>query len=124
MSLRRYYTEPKKLAKPKRYAELRDEPFLAWIRQQPCCVSGVRTGEWIEVPFPSGRTGKVPARIEAAHVKTRSTGGPDRGNVVPMELSKHRESHRIGIKSFARKHGIDLRELAAHYATEYERTHD
>jgi len=121
--MRRYYAEPKKPTKPKRFAALRDEDYLRFIRQQPCCVSGVRSGEWIEVPFSGGRTAKVPARIEAAHVKARSTAGTDRGNVVPLELSKHREQHRTGIKTFQKKHGVDLRELAEKYLAEYERKH-
>ena len=121
--IRGYYRELKKSAKPKRFAALRDEPFLAWIRQQPCCIGGVRSGEWIWVPFPGGRTGKVPARIEAAHVKARSTAGPDRGNVVPMELSVHRAQHRMGIKTFQRMHNVNLPELAQKYAEEYERKH-
>lgn len=122
--IRPYYKEPKPPKKPKRFARLRDEAYLSWIRQQPCCISGVRSGEWIEVPFPSGRIGKVPARIEACHVKARSTAGSDRGNVVPMELSVHRSQHQMGMKSFQRKHNVDLKELALDYQRRYESSHD
>lgn len=122
MSLRSYYPKPQK-AGGSRFPDRRDPQFLAWIRQQRCCVSGVRSGELIEVPFAGGTTGKVRAIIEAAHVKSRGSGGDDRGNTVPMELSVHRSIHSIGHKTFQRRHGIDLAELAAKYAADFERTH-
>lgn len=124
MSFTPYYRKPPKGKPQPRFKAGRDPAFLAWLRNQPCCISGVRSGEWITVPFPDGSTAKVPARIEAAHVKTRGSGGVDRGNAVPLELSQHRALHRIGIKTWQRERKVDLHELAKKYAADYERTHD
>ena len=74
-----------------------DPVYREWIRSHPCCISD------------------MPA--ECAHVRVRLHG--DLGNCVPLAPHLHREIHRHGIKSFARKYGIDLAQVAAAYGEAY-----
>jgi hypothetical protein len=45
---------------------------------------------------------------QPAHVKSRGAGG-GRFDIVPLCHDHHREQHRVGIKTFAAKHALDLR---------------
>lgn len=72
--------------------------YVAWIRAQPCAVSG-----------QSGGAGDP---IVAAHVRSRGAGG-DWTSVIPLRQSLHDESHRIGVRSFEARHGVRLDALAA-----------
>jgi hypothetical protein len=69
---------------------------MAWIRQQPCDLTGV-----------------TPA--DPHHVKTRGAGGDDVGNVIPLAHHLHEECHRIGILSFQRKRNVCLYSRARKY---------
>lgn len=122
MSLGRYYPAPKSPSEP-RFKSGRCPAYLGFLRGQPCCVTGVRAGELIEVPFPNGKTGKVRAVIEASHLKTRGSSGPDLYNAVPMELSQHKAWHREGRKSFPAKRGLDLQALATEHTEWFLRLH-
>lgn len=94
--------------------------FRDWLHAQPCSVCGWR-GE--------------PEEMQQCHVKTGGTGRKDEWTRTfpgcgPHELRKpstinpgvflsatiegcHHESGRIGVKSFEKKHGVVLMELAA-----------
>lgn len=84
---------------PKRAAKLRKKQFGGAYRDLivslGCCVCG-----------------RSPS--EPAHVKSRGAGGTAK-DMVPLCSEHHREQHQIGIRSFERKHGIDLAELARVY---------
>lgn len=75
----------------KRFAQRRDPAYCARIRTHPCLIGASCSG-----------------RIECAHVVSRGAGGDDRGNTVPLCTRHHREQHRIGVTSFARRYGLDL----------------
>lgn len=117
--IRRYYKSPPKAPKA-RFPELVDEAYRAWIRCQPCAVTGIRAGELIVVPFPGGKTGKVSAIIEAAHVKSRGAGGADHGGLIPLELHQHDLWHK-GHKTYQRETGVDAVELARQYWKRYQK---
>jgi hypothetical protein len=82
-----------------RFPHRRNPAFVTWIRTQECVICG--------------------APAEPAHVKTRGAGGDDLGNICPLCHRDHMEQHAIGIKSFARKYGIDLAQVAAAYGEAY-----
>ena len=82
-----------------------DPPRRAWIRGQPCCVC---------------EPGKQASATECAHVQTRRNAG-DHENLVPICVVHHREQHRLGIKSFARVHRVDLEAVAQRYHRDYDR---
>ena len=113
-------TEPmKRTAKLKvkgkaRFPKGVDEAYRAWIREQPCCVP-------LCVETVIRRAVGTWHGSEAAHVRSRGAGGADDGNLLPLCHTHHCEQHRIGIKSFAAKHGVDLRALAADYWHRCER---
>lgn len=46
--------------------------------------------------------------IEAAHVRSRGAKSGWRDSVVGLCLSHHREQHTVGIKTFAKRHDLDL----------------
>lgn len=103
-------TKPiKRLGRP-RFKKGRDPAYVAWIGTQPCILatSGV-CASW---------AGYHP--VEAAHVRSRGAGGTDRGNTVPMCMTHHAEQHRVGIRSFQKKYGIDLKAEAERLAELYE----
>lgn len=64
-----------------------DRKLLAMIRSMPCCICGAREG------------------IDASHIKTRGSGGPDEAfNVVPHCRYHHCEWGQIGIQRFCKKY--------------------
>lgn len=82
------------------------EGRVLWIKNKRCCVTG-----------QSGRSGDP---IVASHVKSRAAGGTA-DDVVPMLLSLEKELHNIGIKSFQKKHGVDLAFMAKLYQDAWEK---
>jgi hypothetical protein len=86
-----------------------DESYRQWIRLLPCLLRG-RTG------CPVGDWGV----IDAAHVKTRGSGGKDRANLVPLCHYHHMEQHDLGIPSFERKYEVSLRTSARQLTEVYE----
>lgn len=86
-----------------------DEFYRAWIRGRPCCVTGYVTGAFRILVEPAYG---YYCRIEAAHVRARGAGGADHANLVPLEARLHAELHRIGRKSFERRHHISLTLIA------------
>lgn len=97
-----------------------DEDFRAYVREQPCCIGSDSTEGgcywWGALPAHRGTY-----LNEACHVKTRGAGGADKGNLVSMCKGHHREQHIVGIESFQRVHGVDLREIAGALWARYER---
>ena len=81
-----------------------NEAYLAWLRKQRCCVTGKR--------------GSRVDPVEACHVKTRGAFGADR-QAVPMLASVHDQQHDDGIKTFARKRGIDFDRIVADHNARY-----
>ncbi|MCA9636547.1 MAG: hypothetical protein KC420_11020 [Myxococcales bacterium] len=57
---------------------------------------------------------------EAAHVRSRGAGGTRR-DLVPLCQRHHSEQHRIGIKTFAERHSLDLTAEAQRIAVELDR---
>ena len=100
---------PRKADKSKRrFANLRDEAYQGWIRQQPCVISGEITAFRCVGP------------VECAHVKSRGAGGTDRGNCLPLCASHHRYQHAIGARSFEKVFRLDLAAVAAALDVQYE----
>lgn len=66
---------------------VRNPKLLAKVRSLPCVVC-LRVGG-----------------VDAHHVKTRKTGGPDEGwNLMPLCHDHHMEWHRIGSITFCQRH--------------------
>lgn len=98
-------TLPPLLRKPKTRTDgrVRSPKHLAWVRRHACCVPGCTATD-----------------IEAAHVRTLTDGGtglkPGDNWAVSACAEHHRQQHALGETSFARRHGIDLHELAEEFA--------
>jgi hypothetical protein len=75
----------------------------AWVRGHRCSVPGCHN---------------LP--VECAHVREGADGGtglkPSDRWVISLCSRHHREQHHIGESAFARKHRIDLQELAQEFA--------
>jgi hypothetical protein len=84
-----------------RFKDGRDPLWIGFIRTLPCILVGHPNATW-------GCRG----RTECCHVKTRSTGGADRGNTFPACGQHHTEQHTMGILSFQMYYGIDLEGIA------------
>ncbi|HXH52814.1 MAG TPA: putative HNHc nuclease [Sphingomicrobium sp.] len=78
-------------------------PHRAWVRKHHCSVPGCR---------------RLP--IECAHVRVRTNGGtalkPSDRWCVSLCRYHHAEQHRLGLKSFETRYGIELRALAEEFA--------
>lgn len=101
---------PKVLAPYLRREDEGDCPqHRAWLRQQPCLVSGSSCSG----PCCAGR-------MHAHHVRSAADSGigkkPPDDRCVPLCAAHHDELHRIGAQTFGRKYSIDLPEWAARYA--------
>lgn len=69
-----------------------------WLRSLACVVPGCRD-----------------ERIECAHVRSRGAGGTWEDQ-VPLCTVHHSEQHALGVRTFARRYGLDLADLAAAHA--------
>ena len=99
-------------------SRVRDPDYLARIRTLPCLLAKrepCTCGGFLDVV-------RKTYRIEAAHVRSRGAGGGD-DQVVPLCGTHHREAHRIGHKSFEKRHGIDLAYEAKLLRVYYTRGH-
>lgn len=121
--IRRYYQKPPEKATERRPASDTCPAYIAWLHSQPCCATGVRAGEMLTVPGTNGKPWKVRAVIEAAHLKSRGTFGPDLYNAVPLELSQHRLLHKEGRKSYPAKRGLDLQAIAEEHTKRFLKLH-
>ena len=57
--------------------------------------------------------------VQVCHLQTRGAGGDDRNNVVPMCGHAHALQHETGIRSFQKRWGVDLKEIAHRLTAEY-----
>ena len=96
----------------RRFANLRDEAYQGWIRQQPCAISGRK---WFD-EYPAVCDGAV----QCAHLKARGAGGADRDNCLPLCAKHHYQQHEMGIKSFQEAFGLDLAAVAAALDVQYQ----
>lgn len=90
---------PLKKRNAKRRAKLFDEQFgsvafVKWVRLQSCAIP--KCGAW---------------PCEAAHVVSRGAGGTAE-DIVALCQYHHRRQHDMGVESFEREYGVDLRVLA------------
>ena len=109
----RLQKRPKQI-KPKlksRFEKRRNYDYLAWIRQQPCCMQGRHQC----LVYPGRRS------VEPAHIKTRGAGGYDLGNTLPMcpglaDETEGKMKHRAA----EAKYGVNWQEMADAYTTRWE----
>lgn len=93
------------------------ERFRAWTGQQPCCVTGWRTGE---VHDFEGRPWKVV--VQWAHVvATRGSWAPDFGTAVPLCDLLHRRQEND--PTFFSSRGLDAATLAKLHAVRFFAAH-
>jgi hypothetical protein len=110
----RLQKRPKKI-QPKlksRFEKRRDYDYLAWIRNQPCCLAGRHQC----LVYPDRR------RVEPAHLKTKGSGGYDRNNCLPCcpglaDESEGKMKHRLTEE----KYGVNWQEMADEYTDRYLR---
>ena len=96
---------PKRIDRSRKESDGRTCPaHRAWVRRHHCCVPGCR-----QLP------------IECAHVRKGTDGGiglkPSDRWVISLCVLHHIEQHRIGEVRFEAQYGLDLRELAAVFAS-------
>lgn len=95
---------PRKIPKaPKRASRWRSMAHCNFVRSHACCACTSM------------------AAIEVAHVRIGSGAGigqkPDDWNSISLCRDCHAEQHRIGERSFEKRHGINLSHLADAFAT-------
>lgn len=61
---------------------------------------------------------------EAMHVQTRGAGGSDIGNLVKGCRYHHARQHTLGIRSFERRYGVQLKVEAEYWGQLYRERHD
>lgn len=80
-------------------ARVRSRAHLDWVRDLPCAACGQ---SW--------------RACDPAHVRCGTDGGtglkPSDCWVVPLCHDCHLEQHRVGERTFAARHGLDLKALA------------
>ena len=81
---------------PRRTQAIRDEDYKAWIRTLPSVVSGKQPCEACHVGTDGG-----------ASMKASDT------TCIPLTPEEHREYHRIGCQSFARKYRLNYARTVA-----------
>lgn len=88
----------------------RDKDYKAFIREQPCCITGITDSEVENV---------VPHHVEARGMSTKCSDY----KTVPLCQSIHLELHQIGRKKFADKYSyVDFRNVMIQYLSKYIRT--
>lgn len=93
--------------------KVQDRAYLDWIKTRPCLViASGRECRGTRCCFQVGR------RIEPAHVKTRGSGGADRGNVVPL-CPQHHDEQEGDTEGFEKVYGVSLKLAAAELLVEY-----
>lgn len=100
----------------------RDKAFTDWVRGQSCILLEHRRQEatYTGTVPPIGPRHWCGQPVQVCHVKSRGAGGADRANVVPMCAGAHDEQHRIGLRSFEKRHGINLQAEAAYLWARYQ----
>ena len=86
--------------KPRRTGRLRSPGHLAWVRKCCCAVS-----QCYNLP------------VEAAHWRLGAHAGvsqkPDDDRAIPLCGEHHKEAHRIGEETFAKKYKLDIAAILA-----------
>lgn len=95
---------PRRIPKaPKRASRWRSTAHCNFVRSHHCCA-----------PLCGGMP------IEVAHVRVGSGAGisqkPDDWNTISLCRECHAEQHRIGERSFEKRYGINLAEMAEQFA--------
>jgi hypothetical protein len=101
----------KRAAGPRRVAVLRNGDYLAFLHAIPCvvCTEENRINiAWHRLPKA------IPCFSEAAHGPVNGLGskGAD-SSCTPLCHVHHMESHRIGVKNFEARYGVNLKREAA-----------
>lgn len=111
---------------PKAFRHRRDPAYQAWVRGQPCLLSGRSVAP---AGMAASRYYVVPGvkywhqcwgPVQVCHVKSRGAGGDDRANIVPLCAGGHAQQH-TGIQSFQRYWDLDLCAAAARLYQTYLR---
>jgi hypothetical protein len=95
-----------------------DEKFREYVRGLPCVLLGrmpVEPGLWALHQCPTAATCR-----QACHVKSRGSGGVDHANLYPACWVMHDEQHRLGLRSFEKRWGVDLRKIAEQLYAQYQ----
>jgi hypothetical protein len=105
----------KSRSRRKCYRHLEHPAFTAWVRLQPCILTGKRIG---------GKPHRCQGIVEFSHDDNQGRGHQDFGNGFPLCTSLHTDNkelswHRGGPKSFARRFGIDVPAVCRSYALQY-----
>lgn len=99
-----------------RFPERREPAYIAWLHGEKCVVTGLVAGFNRNVTQGEYWYANLFVLIVAAHNPSKGAGGWDK-DALPLDDTLHKEQHRIGIKAFCAKYGIDWPKLAAeHYA--------
>lgn len=104
---------------PKPTPAIRDDGFRDYVRSQVCVL-------WDRDPCTCGGYFDLITRRYATrfcHVRTRRNNG-DVANGFPGCDKHHAEQHRVGIKTFQQRHGLDLKAIAAQLWEEWNATQD
>ena len=96
-------------------ARVIDTEFRKWIARQPCILADRVPCECIGYLA----VGSNHFRSDACHVRSVGAGGTDRGNIFSACRKHHSEQHRIGIKTFERRYGLNLKQAALDYDERY-----
>lgn len=83
-----------------RFKNGRDPDYLERVRGLPCWGCGLL-----------GRDQRY--RTEAAHVKSRGAGGPDRRNTLPLCTACHRLQHTVGWNDWTARYGVTVEQVKA-----------
>ena len=90
--------------------------FRAWLYDQPCAVCGWKPDGWEYTEACHAKTGGMARKSDAELLFPGCPPRVDYRASTAAEMSIegcHREMHRIGVKSFEKKHGVKLLDLAA-----------
>lgn len=108
---------PRATGRPsQRFKKRRNNAYRAWIRSHPCLLLFHRPECYSECHQAA----------ECAHVRTRGAGAADVGECVPLCPLAHRLAgwsvHQDGIKSFQKRFGIDLADVAGELAQRWSKS--
>ncbi len=111
--------KPLRKVNPQRARARRERDFgeqAQWCRELPCCACKPRSfATWSEIgpgALPAGTPGPWPLRSDPHHEPSRGAGGTDK-DTVPLCRRCHEERHRVGLRLFNAKWGVDLLAVAA-----------
>ena len=96
-----------------RFPKLVNEAFREYVRGLECCVWTSRSKVCFCLCW------YVDGKSHPDHYRTRGAAGADEGNLTPLCATHHDERHLIGVRSFQRKYGLDLKAIAADIWSRY-----